>query len=111
MQQTTIVCAQKILLEVYKIVSKIGPRYLYEMFNFREISYDLRNSHTIIPFNYNTMHHGKKSIRCIGIILRNILSNELRKTMNVNAFKRFVMVWQGPNYTCFICEFCSLKQI
>ena len=31
----------------------IGPRYLYEMFSFREMTYDLRNSHTIIPFNYN----------------------------------------------------------
>jgi len=26
---------RQILLEVYKIVNKIGPKYLYEMFNFR----------------------------------------------------------------------------
>ena len=79
MQQTTIVCAQKILLEVYKIVSKIGPRYLYEMFNFREISYDLRNSHTIIPFNYNTMHHGNKSIRFVGATLWNMMCAVLKQ--------------------------------
>ena len=33
---------RQILLEVYKIVNKTGLMYLYEMFNFREMSYDLR---------------------------------------------------------------------
>ena len=80
---------REILLEVYKIHDKIRPRYLYEMFNFREMSYDLRNSHTIIPFNYNIMPHGKKSIRYVGVKLWNMLSNELRETMDFNAFKRF----------------------
>ena len=37
--------------------------------------------------------------------------NELRETMDFNAFKRFVMVWQGPNCTRFNCEFCSSKQM
>ena len=87
----------------------IGPRYLYEMFNFREMSYDLRRGHTILPFNYNTIHHEKKSTRFVGAKLWNMLSNELRETMDFNAFKRFVMVWQGRNCTRFSCEFCSLK--
>ena len=81
------------------------------MFNFKEMSYDLRNSHTIIPFNYNTMHHGKKSIRFVGANIWNMLSNELRETIDCNVFKRIVMLWQGPNCTCFNCEFCSLKQM
>jgi len=38
------------------------------MFNFKEISYDLRNSLTIITFNYITMHHGKKSIRILMLL-------------------------------------------
>ena len=59
------------------------------MFNFKEMSYDLRNSLTIVPFNYITMHHGKKSIRFVGARLWNTLSNELRETMDFNAFKRF----------------------
>ena len=46
-----------ISLEVYTIVNRIGPRYFNEMFNFREMSYDLRRGHTILPFNYNTIHH------------------------------------------------------
>jgi len=67
--------------------------------------------HTIIPFNYNAMRHGKKSIRYVGAKLWNVLSDELRETLDFNAFKRFVMVWHGPNCTCFNCEFCSLKQM
>jgi len=98
-------------IEVYKIVNKIGPKYLSEMFNFRELSYDLRNSYTIIPFNYNTMNHGKQSIRYVGAKLWNMLSNEPRGTMNFIAFKRFVIIWQRPNYTCLNCGFCSFKQM
>jgi len=77
------------------------------------MSYDMGNSHTIIPFNYiyNTIHHGKKSIRFVGAKLWNMLSNELRETMDFNAFKRFVIVCQGPNCTCFNCEFCSLNKM
>ena len=48
---------RQISLEVYTIVNRIGLRYFNEMFNFREMSYDLRNSHTILPFNYYTIHH------------------------------------------------------
>ena len=47
------------------------------MFNFREMSHDLRYSHTVIPFKYNTIHHEKKSIRCVVAKLCNMLSNEL----------------------------------
>ena len=73
--------------------------------------YDLRNSHSIIPFNYNTMHHGKKSIRFVGVKFWNMFNNELRETVDFNAFKQFVIIYQGPNCTCFNCEFCSLKQM
>ena len=64
------------------------------------MSYDLRNSPTIIIFNYSTMHHGKKSIRFIGATLRNMQSNELRETMDFNTFKQ-------PCYGMA----CSLKQM
>ena len=57
------------------------------------------------------MHHEKTSISYLGAKLWNMLSNELRETMDFNAFKRFVMVWQGPNCICFNCEFCFLKQM
>ena len=102
---------RQILIEMYKIVNKMGPTYLYEMFNFREMSYDLKNSHTIKLFNYNTTHHRNKSIRFVGAKLSKMLRNELRETVDFKASKRFVMVWLGPNSTCFNCEVCSLKQM
>jgi len=76
----------------------IGRRYLYEMLNFIEMSYDLRNSPTIIPFKYNTMHHGNTSIRFVVTKLWNILSNELRETMDFNAFKRCVGMARSKLY-------------
>jgi len=83
---------RQILLEAYKIVNKIWARYLYKIFNFREMSFDLRNSHIIIPFKYTTMRLGRKSIRFVGVKLLNMLTNELRETLYFNAFKRFVMI-------------------
>ena len=40
-----------ILLEVYKIVNMLGPKYLHEMFVVHDSAYDIRNSVNIVMPN------------------------------------------------------------
>ena len=52
-----------ILLEVYKCIHKLGPRYLQGMFSRKNKNYDYRDLSIIKVPKYNTMTHGKKMSR------------------------------------------------
>ena len=42
-----------ILVEVYKIVNMLGPKYLHEMFVVHDSAYDMRNSMNIVMPKFN----------------------------------------------------------
>ena len=98
-----------IMIEVLKIVNKIGPKYLHDMFVLKNNSHNLRNSLTLIQPKFKTVTYGKCSLKYEGSVIWNKLSNEMKQSININVFKRFMRLWQGPNCVCFNCKLCSLN--
>ena len=92
-----------ILVEVYKIVNMLRPKYLHEMFVTDDSAYDMRNSMNIVMPNFNTLKYGKNSVSYTGAKLWNILNNETKQAINIKAFRRFIMLWNGPICSCFNC--------
>jgi len=87
----------------------LGPKYLYEMFVVYDSAYDMRNSMNIVIPKFNTVKYGKKSISYTGVKLWTILNTETKQTVNIKAFRRFIMLWNGSICSCFNCTHCSLK--
>ena len=77
------------------------------MFVVHDSASDIRNSMNIGMPKFNTVKYGKNSYA--GAKLWNILNNEIKQAINIKAFRRFIMLWNGPTCSCFNCTHCSLK--
>ncbi len=100
-----------IMIEIYKIVNKMGPRYQHEMFTLKENHHNLRNTMSLITPKFNTVKHGKLSMRYDGAVIWNALANDVKKSINIHVFKQFMVNWTGPDCSCFNCKLCSLKNM
>jgi len=97
---------------LYKIINMLGPKYLHEMFVVHDLAYDMRNYMNIVMPKFKTVKYGiKKYISYTGGKLLNVLNNETKQAINIKAFRRFIMLWNGPTCSCFNCIHCSLKCI
>ena len=56
------------LLEVYKCIHELGPRYRQGMFSQKSRAYDYRDPSIFALRKYNTNAHGKKNILCMKML-------------------------------------------
>ena len=100
-----------IMVEIYKIINKMGPKYLHDMFIVKDNTYNVRNQSTLVLPKFKTVKYGKKSIRYEGVKFWNLLRNEVKQAINLDVFKRFLRNWQGPVCSCQNCSMCMLNSI
>ena len=67
---------RSILLEVYKCLNQISPRYLHDMFEIKMMPYNLRNESIVILPKYNFIKYVKYSILYDGAALWNALDKK-----------------------------------
>ena len=65
-----------ILLEVFKCLNQISPRYLHDMFEIKVMPYNLRNESIVILPKYNFIKYVRYSILYDGAALWNALDKK-----------------------------------
>ena len=55
--------------------------------------------------------YGKSSVRYEGSVIWNTLTNDMKQSIHIDVFKRFMSSWKGPNCSCFNCKLCSLNSL
>ena len=75
------------LLEVYKCIHELGPRYRYGMFSQKSRAYDYWDPSILTLPKYNTITHGKKCFMYEGAKLWNSISNGIKTIENISEFK------------------------
>ena len=100
---------RNLMVEVYKIINKLGPLYLHNMFTVKESNYNFRNMLALEQPKYNTVKYGFNSVIYQGAKLWNMLGNEVKQVDTLKEFKWLIKSWEGPNCNCSACTFCSLK--
>ena len=85
------------LLEVYKCIHELGPRYRHGMFSQKRRAYDYRDPSILTLSKYNTNTHGKKCFMYEGAKLWNSISNGIKTTENFSEFKTLLkkMEWNS----------------
>ena len=66
---------RSMLLEVYKCIYELGPRYRHDMFSQTSRAYDYRDPSILMLPKYNTITHDKKCFMYEGAKLWNSISN------------------------------------
>ena len=75
-----------ILLEVYKCLNQIWPRYLRDMFENKVMPYNLRNESIVIMPKYNFIKYVRYIILYDGAALWNALDKRIGNAQSVDDF-------------------------
>ena len=95
---------QKLMLEVFKTLKHLNPSYLWDLFNEKQIEYNLRTKNLVMLPQIKTQKYGINSIAFRGSILWNALSDNIKTSENVAAFKKKIIGWKGGNCNCRLCR-------
>ena len=101
-----------ILLEVYKCLNQICPRYLRDMFEIKVMPYNLRNESIVIMQKYNFIKYVRYSIILYdGAALWNALDKRIVNAQSVADFKTMMQTWGGITCSCTVCKSCCLNNM
>ena len=101
---------KRLSLFVYRCLNKIGPAYLYDLFEVKEVGYNLRGAHkekNITQPKVNTTKFGLNSLKYSGSVIWNKLPPDLKSCVDEKSFKTLLKSWSGPSCFCGACVFCK----
>ena len=95
---------EKLLLEVFKSLHQINPAFMWELFERKEVNYNLRNKDLLRIPKFQTITYGANSISYRGSYLWNSLPDVVKSCERVLSFKRKLREWNGRICTCRVCK-------
>ena len=90
-------------IEVFKSVKKLNPDYINDMFNLKNVDYDLRDSSRLSQPKFQSVKFGYKSFSYYGSKLWNHIPANIKDTDDLELFKIDITTW------CKTPEACKLK--
>ena len=94
---------------MYKVKYGLAPSIVNELFKRKSTSYSLRNSDFDIP-TFNTINHGKHSLRYQGPHIWSKLDIKLKGSSNIESFKKNIRkkdltsLLNNNNSCCNLCN-------
>jgi hypothetical protein len=92
-----------LMIEVYKSLNKLNPKFMRGYFSYKEIPYDLRGGPRLILPIAKTRSFGFNSLSFRSNILWNILPCSIKQSKSLNEFTRKIKLWGGGSCSCAIC--------
>ncbi len=74
-----------------------------EMFNTKEISYDLRDKYIMHLSRFNKITYGKNTFKYYACHICNSLPESIKTCAIIYVFKSLLMTWEGPKCQCKMC--------
>ena len=95
---------RSLMVEIFKSLNRISPEIMWDMFEPKPTSYNLRSGNTVKLPKAKSSKFGINSLIFRGSITWNSLPSSLKSTESLNTFKREIKLWDGKNCTCYICQ-------
>ena len=73
---------------IYKTKKNLHPSFMSEIFEARDVQYDLRNKNTLGIPNAKTTSYGIETVRYLGQKLWQTLPHSVRESQSLTAFKK-----------------------
>ena len=93
---------QQFAIELYKVKNNFSTQIMNELFEFREVNYNLRNQTDFKKKQANTVSNGICSLRFFAAELWNMIPSDLKSLTSLELFKRKIKSWI-PNCHCKPC--------
>ena len=86
---------KRIAIEVYKSINGLNPSYLKSIFEFKNISYQLRDSSRLDQPLKETTNFGLRSINYLGSKIWNSLPPHIKNSPDIISLKLMLKDWSG----------------
>ena len=97
---------QVLATEMFKLYRNITPPIVRQLFQSRNIDYNLRKFPQFELPNVRSVFCGRESISFLGPKIWNIVPNEFKNKRSLHAFKKFIKKWEPENCPCRLCKSC-----
>ena len=91
---------QRLMIEIYKTLHHRNPVFLSEIFQRREIRYNLRIKDTVLLPSTSTVAFGMNSISFRGSILWNNIPDVIKSSVTIASFSQKIKIWAGEECNC-----------
>ena len=91
-------------VELFKAYKNKSNQIMKEIFEFKEVNYNLRNQQCFSSVNVKTNKYGINSLRFFASKVWNILPQSLKNLDTVEAFKLNVKKWIPLQCNCKLCQ-------
>ena len=95
---------QALMIEIYKLLNGLSPPIMNDLFNIREMQYNLRNFRELQSYNVRTVRFGLETISFKGPQLWQQLPEDIKNSDSLNLFKHKIKSWKNPNCPCRACR-------
>ena len=105
------------VVEIYKILNDMGPRYLSYLFSKSITPYQSRDDNKLIQPLKRTTSFRIKSFAYFGTYLWNMLPQHIKNLVSLYNFKSLIRKWSAPTCCCSVCmqvvwfRYCLYKSI
>ena len=95
---------QTLMLEVYKSINRINPEFMWDLFQLKDMPYNMRAESLLSLPPTKTRTFGINSLIFRGSILWNSLPNNIKLSLNTNEFKANIKNCKIFDCNCRICS-------
>ena len=90
--------------ELYKVKNNLSTHLMSEMFDLRNIDYNLRSQTDFKQGPVNTVNYGLKSLRYLAPKIRDIIPLEIRNSGSLTEFITNIKSWIPKHCPCTLCQ-------
>ena len=95
---------QALAIMMHKVVNKIAPTIVSELFSFSNVNYSLRSGSQFHQPSANTLWNGQETVSYLRSKIWNMVPEEMKQISSLFAFKREIKQWVPKNCPCRICK-------
>jgi hypothetical protein len=93
--------------DVFKSLHNLNPSFMNEMFEMKNLTYDLRDSNILFQPKFKKITYGKNTFKYYGAHIWNVLPNNIKTCTDIVKFKSLLKTWEGPKCQCVMCNALS----
>ena len=95
---------QTLMLKVYKCLTSGNLSFLWDVFKYTPVNYDLRIKDLVKLPDTKTLRYGNDSLAIRGSILWNALPDKMKSAYSVIHLKNSIKDRTEFNYNCLVCR-------
>ena len=95
---------QLLALEIFKALNSLSSPLMFDLFQVKDIRYNLRKGKTLISNNIKTTSYGIDSISYLAPKIWNLIPEEIQNCKSLQNFKTNIRLWVPDKCPCNLCK-------